>query len=109
LASGVVDEPADRPVPLEDGGDRARDGVFVADVERMAADLAAGRLDLGGHRVEAIEATTGDGDGGAEACELVRDTTADAAAAARDEDRLPVEQAGVEDGAVALSQGPSPC
>jgi hypothetical protein len=103
LAARVVHEPVDAALRGDDGADGHAHRVFLADVEGLRAGPAAGGFDLGPDRVELLLLAPDQHHVRAQRGELVRGAAADARAAAGDDDDLPVEQAGREDGAIAGS------
>src|SRR5215207_8014379 len=77
---------------VEDGRHRRRHLLLFADVARVGGGLAAVLGDLGGDRSKLLGLAADKGHGGPQAAELVGRATADAAAAASDDDHLAGEQ-----------------
>jgi hypothetical protein len=92
LAAGIVDEAVDAAVGLQDRRYSGRNRFLLADVAGVGGGLAAVLGDLGGDRGEPLRLAADESHRGPQAAELVGRATADAAAAAGDDDHLAGEQ-----------------
>ena len=97
LTTGIVDEPVDAAVGTEHGIDRRDHHRLIADIANLGQDLPAVLLDLRLHFRQFFGGAAEDRDISAEGHQLVCGATADAAAAAGDDDRLALEEIRPED------------